>query len=275
MEPTGIAAIFLIIVNLLVSYQGFNTYGFMQHYALDVDEILIHKDYKRLLTSGFLHISWTHLLFNMISLYAFSTSLEAVVGIPKFLLIYFASLLGGNLLTLYIHRNHGDYSSVGASGAVCGVVFACIALFPGMQIGFFLLPVGIPAWLYALVYVIYTMNGIKTKRDNTAHEAHLGGGLIGLILAVGLYPVFLRLNYLPILLIAIPSAIFMFVIILRPEYLLVENLFQKGRGFRTVEDRYNQSKIEKENELNRLLDKINKKGFESLTDEEKARLKSF
>ncbi|HVV03598.1 MAG TPA: rhomboid family intramembrane serine protease, partial [Puia sp.] len=108
----------LIIANILVSYKGLTNRRFFEGYEFQVDRILMNKDYRRLVTSGFLHVSWTHLLFNMFSLYFFSGPVESGLGPLGFLLVYFVSLIGGNLLTLFIHRRHGDYSSVGASGAV-------------------------------------------------------------------------------------------------------------------------------------------------------------
>src|SRR5205085_7101779 len=123
----------IILANGLVSYQGLRNYHYFDKYSFQVDEILLGKDYKRLVTSGFLHVSWTHLIFNMITFYCFSYGLEATLGATKFLMIYFGSLLGGNLLSLFIHRHHHDYSAVGASGAISGLVFASIALFPEME----------------------------------------------------------------------------------------------------------------------------------------------
>src|SRR6188768_2566188 len=123
MTDTGTIGIILIIANLAVSYKGFSNQLFFESYMFEVDRILINKDYKRLITSGFLHVSWTHLIFNMVSLIFFSDSIESNLGGIKFLIIYFASLIGGNLFTLLIHKNHGDYSAVGASGAISGIIF--------------------------------------------------------------------------------------------------------------------------------------------------------
>jgi membrane associated rhomboid family serine protease len=275
MESTGIAGFILIIVNVLVSYKGLTEPGFLERYAFDVDEILIHKDYKRLVTSGFLHISWTHLFLNMLTLYAFSSGVENILGVVSFLVIYFASLVGGDLLALFIHRNHGDYTSVGASGAISGIIFASIAIFPGMELSLFGLHAFIPAWLYGLLYVLYSIYGIQSQRDNIGHGAHLGGGIVGMLVAIAIYPISLRINYIPILLIVIPAAIFMYLIISKPRYLIVGNFSQNPKGFRTVEDKYNQSKLEREKELDRLLDRINRKGMEGLTPEEKDRLKDL
>jgi membrane associated rhomboid family serine protease len=147
MGTTAIITILLIIVTLIVSYQGLSKHSFLERYAFEVDKVLLQKDHKRLITSGFLHVSWWHLGLNLLTLYFFGSVLEPALGPWRFLLIYFGSMLGGNLFALLIHRQHGDYSAVGASGAVCGVTFACIAIFPGFYINLFFFPMaGMAIW---------------------------------------------------------------------------------------------------------------------------------
>lgn len=269
MNDLGIIGLLLIVANGAVSYQGLRSYGYFDKYSFQVDEILINRDYKRLMTSGFLHVSWTHLIFNLVTLYCFSDGVEATLGETKFLTIYLGSLLGGNLFSLFIHRHHADYSAVGASGAISGIVFAAIALFPGMEIGFMFLPFSIPSWAYGLLYVLYSIYGIRSKRDNIGHEAHLGGGLVGLLLALIMVPSALTTNYLPVVLILLPSSVFIYLLITRPELLLVDNFFEKEKIFHTIDDKYNSERRNKEKELDKLLDKINKKGIDNLTIKEK------
>jgi membrane associated rhomboid family serine protease len=274
MEGTPVFGLIILIANVIVSYQGFKDHNFLEKYSFKVDEVLIYKEYKRIVTSGFLHVGWLHLLFNMTALYSFSTNLELNLGIAKFLILYFSSLAGGSLLSLFIHRNHSDYSAVGASGAVSGLVFASIALFPGIEIGL-LGVLYIPSWAYGLLYVLVSIYGIKSQRDNIGHDAHLGGGLIGLLVAIFMVPSALEVNYFTISIILIPSMIFIYIIITKPEFLLVENLFQKRRGVQTIEDKYNYLKSKKEKELDRLLDKINQKSINGLTKKEKEKLKEL
>ncbi|WP_370003750.1 rhomboid family intramembrane serine protease, partial [Winogradskyella sp.] len=216
MEYLGIASLLVIIANLIVSYKGFSNNLFFDNYKFNVDKVLISKDYKRLISSGFLHADWMHLIFNMASLYFFSALLENKIGPTLFFLIYFISLIGGNLFALYIHRNHGDYSAIGASGAVSGIIFASIALYPGLGVGFIILPFSIPSWIYGILFVVYSIYGIKTKRDNIGHEAHLGGAIIGLIVALIIQPIAFFNNYITILLITIPTLVFMYLIITKP-----------------------------------------------------------
>ena len=272
----GIISIIIIVINFAISYKGFNDRIFFEKYKFEVDKILIDKEYYRVITSGFLHVDWTHLIFNMISLYAFSELLEINVGRINFIIIYFGSLIAGDLFALFIHKNHGDYNSVGASGAVFGVIFASIALFPGLEIGFFILPISIPSWIYGILYIGYSIYGIKSKRDNIEHEAHLGGALIGMMIAIILYPISLIENYLPILIIFIPSIIFIYIIITKPYVLYIDNYFFKThKKYYSIEDKYNDQKVNQQKEIDRLLDKISKKGIKSLSKNEKQKLEEY
>lgn len=273
MEQISIAGGIILALNVLVSYNGLKDHDFLDKYSFRVDDILMHKDYKRLLTSGFLHVSWLHLLLNMSTFYFFAYGLELRLGVAQFLLIYFGSLIGGNLFSLFIHRQHGDYSAVGASGALCGIVFASIALFPGMELGMFGLPFYIPSWAYGLMYVLFSMYGIRSQRDNIGHEAHLGGGLIGMIIAIACLPHSIEQNYIPVLCILLPSAVFIFFIFTKPEFLLVDNLYKKNEFGYKLEDKYHEQKQLQEKELNDLLEKISRKGYQSLSKLEKEKLK--
>jgi membrane associated rhomboid family serine protease len=275
MTNAGLVGILLMIANLVVSYKGFKNQAFFDGYKFEVDRILINKDYKRLITSGFLHVSWGHLIFNMISLLAFSGAIENGLGSVQLLLIYFTSLIGGELLTLFVHRHHSNYSSVGASGAVGGVIFASIALFPGMRIGFFLLPLAIPAWIYGILYVLISIYGIQSKRDSMAHEAHLGGSLVGMLVAILLQPAALSYNWLTIALIAVPALIFIGLIVRRPHLLVVGNSFRKTSDHYSIDHKYNATKVDRQKQIDEILDKISQKGMNSLSDKEKQLLKQY
>jgi membrane associated rhomboid family serine protease len=276
MSDTGIIGLILIIANIVFSYNGLTNNAFYDSYKFKVDSILINKDYKRLVTSGFLHVSWLHLIFNMLSLYAFSGLIESNLGGLHFTIIYFVSLIGGHLLSLFVHRNHGDYVSVGASGAICGIIFASIALFPGMGIGFFILPFSIPGWLFGILYVLFSIYGIRSKSDNIGHEAHLGGAIIGMAVALIIEPSAFSENYLTILIIAVPTIAFMYVIITRPHILLVDNFyFKTHRNHYSIDHKYNEEKNNNQKELDKILEKISKKGMDSLSKKEKEKLKYY
>lgn len=275
MSSAGILVFALIVITILVSYKGFNDRRFFDGYKFQVGPILHKKDYKRLITSGFLHVNWMHLIFNMIGLFMFSGLIASTLGGFEFLLIYFVSLLGGELLSLVIHRHHGDYSSVGSSGAVCGVLFATVAIYPDVPVGLFILP-PIPGWIYALIFVLVSIYGIRSQKRNIGHDAHLGGALIGMILALTLHPSSLIENYGKILIILIPTIAFIYVIIKRPTTLLVNNLFYNThQDFYSIDHKYNAERADKQQEVDRILEKISKRGMSSLTRKEKETLKEY
>jgi membrane associated rhomboid family serine protease len=276
MSSAGIITILLIIVTVIVSYKGFTNSIFFDKYKFQVDKILLYRDYKRLVTSGFLHVSWMHLFFNMFSLYLFSGLVEGGLGPLYFLLIYFGSLIGGGLVSLLIHRRHGDYSSVGASGAVWGVLFACVALYPSMSISLFPLPLSMPVWLYALLFVLFTIYAIRSKKNNIGNESHLGGAIVGMLLALIINPMALVNNYGKILIVLLPAAIFLYLIITRPYLLLIDNLFYKThQQYYSIDHQYNVERHDEQQEIDRILDKINKKGMRSLNKREKETLKEY
>jgi membrane associated rhomboid family serine protease len=275
MAGTGFISILIVILTVIISYRGFKDHAFLEKYTFEVEKILLYKQYIRLVSSGFLHVNWLHLIFNMFSLLMFSSGLENYLGFAGFLLIYFSSLVGGNLLALLIHKNHGSYSSVGASGAVNGIVFASIALFPGMKIGLFLLPISMPAWIYGLLFVGFSIYGIRSRRENVGHEAHLGGALVGMLVALLMVPSAIVNNYVPILILLVPTLAFIFIILKRPDLLMVQNLFYKRTHEYSIDHRYNVQKAKKQFDIDQILEKIHKRGINSLTRKERQQLDEY
>ena len=162
--------------------------------------ILKNQEYPRLFTSGFVHGSWGHLFFNMFSFYSFAKYLELIYGSATMLFIYFGAMLGGNLISLYIHRRF-EYRAVGASGGVCGVIFASIFLLPGGGVRMFLIPIDIPTWLFAILFILGSFYALRLGRDNIGHDAHLAGALVGVAITTFLYPGVIERS--PLLLVAV------------------------------------------------------------------------
>ncbi len=277
MSDTGVIGTLLLIFTGLTTYKGFSDYKFFEENLFEVDSILVHKEYKRVLSSGFLHTSWLHFGFNMIALMSFSWSVETLFGYWKLLFIYFASLIGGNLLALFIHRNHGDYRAVGASGAISGVIFSSILLFPEAPIKFILIPIEFKGWFLGLVFILVSIFGIKNKRSNIGHEAHLGGALTGAVVTMFLVPFGTIPWWLVVLLIG-PTLAFLLIIIYNPSVLIIDGYWGKGRRQSVRKTRRppkTPAFVSKQEELDMLLDKIRLKGMDSLTVEERNRLEAL
>ncbi|WP_299669093.1 rhomboid family intramembrane serine protease [uncultured Polaribacter sp.] len=196
------AVLFIIIANVLVSMKGFKDYAFLDKYKFQVSKVLSGEKI-RMFTSGFLHVDWTHLGFNMYALYLFGRIVTGMLGIPNFLIIYFGSLLAGSLYSLTYHKNEPYYSAVGASGAVSGIVYSSILLYPDMQLSlFFMIP--IPGYIFGVGYLLYSIYGMKKQLGNVGHSAHLGGAIGGFALTLILYPSLFSTNRLMVILLAIP-----------------------------------------------------------------------
>lgn len=270
MEASGYITLLLVIINVIVSYKGFKDTAFFYRYSFSPDKVLVMKDYKVLVTDGFLHVGWLHLFFNMFSLFVFSQALEPYMGSIKYLVIYFASLICGNLFVMVVNRYVAHHTVVGASGAVSGLIFAAIALFPGLDISLFILP-SVPAWLFGLIFVAYSIWGIRSGKDNIAHEAHLAGALAGLIIACIMFPDAVIQNYVTVLLILVPSVAFILFMMRNPTAMLVGKPFARRQQSNqaTIDHRYNMDKKKKQEEIDRILEKIHKRGMGSLTQKEK------
>jgi len=138
------------------------------------------REYEKLITSGLVHADLWHLGFNMLTYYFFAFPLEGRIGSLKFVFLYLLGLTVSEAGTYFKHRNNPDYATLGASGAVCAVLFAAIVYFPYSKLYILPLPVPIPAPLYGILYLAYTYYSARQARGGINHDAHLGGALTGL-----------------------------------------------------------------------------------------------
>jgi membrane associated rhomboid family serine protease len=153
--------------------------GILQRCVLRPYRVVRHGDYLPVAACGFVHGDFMHLLVNMLTLYFFGPALEATIGTPRFLALYFLGLVISSLGTVIKHRNDPDYASLGASGAINAVLFAFIVYYPTQMLGlYFVIPV--PAVLFAFGYLAYSWWASKQQRGRINHDAHLDGALTGL-----------------------------------------------------------------------------------------------
>ena len=201
----GIDPIILIIIitNVLFSIKGFDDYVFLDKYKFQVGRVLGNEK-LRMLTSGFLHVDWMHLGFNMYALYMFGGFVSTILGPISFLIIYFGSLLAGSFYTLHYHKKEPYYSAVGASGAVSGIVYSSILLYPGMELFLFFIPIPIPGYIFGVGYLLYSIYGMKKQLGNIGHAAHLGGAIGGFVLTLILNPILFTTNTIFVIMLAVP-----------------------------------------------------------------------
>lgn len=193
----------IIAVNVIFSMRGFKDAAFFNKYRFNIGQIRSGEKVG-FLSSGFLHVDVSHLLFNMLTLYFFAPVVAGAMGDLRMAVIYLASLFVGNILSFFYHKDEPHYSAVGASGAVMGILYAAILIYPEMSLYLFFIPIPIPAWLFGIAYLGYSIYGMKSRRDNIGHDAHFGGALAGYALTLLFYPHLLQTSLWIVLLLALP-----------------------------------------------------------------------
>jgi membrane associated rhomboid family serine protease len=196
----------IIAATILFSLKGFNDVAFFRKFEFHIGSIRAGEQI-RMVTSGFLHGDMGHLFFNMFTLYMFAPVVINYFGSASFFLIYMASLVFGSLLTLWMHKNDYSYRAIGASGAVIGILYSAILIDPSMNLYLFFIPIPIPAYLFGIGYLLYSIYGMKAKNDNIGHTAHFGGAVGGYLITLAKEPTMLLDNTLMVVLLAIPILI--------------------------------------------------------------------
>jgi membrane associated rhomboid family serine protease len=193
------AAAIILMLTIAVSVIGLMSRKLIEWTVLRPYLIARGRAYITLLTSGFVHADVTHLVFNLITFYSFAFPLERVIGTQRLVVLYFSALLISGIGTCVKHRNEPNYASLGASGAILGVLFASIVYFPRQRLFILPLPVPIPAPLFALAYLAFSyyssyqataaaraaavaasQGQLAPPPDHINHDAHIFGALTGL-----------------------------------------------------------------------------------------------
>jgi membrane associated rhomboid family serine protease len=181
----------IIIFSTLVSAQGFSKYVIidrLKHYPVREASA---GEYYRMLTSGFVHADWTHLLINMFVLYSFGSYIESYIvsefgnvqGRILYLLLYLLNVVFANIPTAIRHRHNPGFSSIGASGAVSGIIFIFILLQPwSILYLFFIIPV--PAIIAGVGYLFYSSWAANQGHGRLDHAAHFAGAVAGMIMII-------------------------------------------------------------------------------------------
>lgn len=179
----------LIGLNVMISLWAFSStkQGIARRFLFVPNDVASGRNIQGMLLSNFAHADPGHLIFNMITLYYFGPVVEYVLGASGLLAIYTVAGACAALSIYILHRHNAGYRALGASGSISGVLFAAIVLQPGMSILFFLIPVPIPAPIFAVGYILLSTFLMRRGTGNISHEAHIGGAATGFLLAGILY----------------------------------------------------------------------------------------
>lgn len=156
---------------------------------------LVHEkgQWYRLFSHLFVHAGYAHLAFNMLTLYFFGDLVEYVFardfpgkGQVIYVLFFLVAGFCASIPAYYKHKENYLYNAVGASGAVSAVLFASILFNPLAKIYIFFIPIGIPAFIFGILYLIFSARMAKAGTDNIAHDTHFWGSVFGFVFPLAL-----------------------------------------------------------------------------------------
>jgi membrane associated rhomboid family serine protease len=270
-------AMCVLVFTAVTTFLAFARPHLKARLMFDTGQILRGRQYERMITSGLIHGDVMHFLFNAYSFCSFAGIIEAIYGAKVLLLIYVGSILGGSILSLIIHRHH-EHRALGASGGVCGLIFASVFLLPGNSVRLFMIPVPVPAYAYVILFLVYSFVSHRRGRDNIGHDAHLGGAVAGLLVAVFLYPQLVFAAPWMLAIVTVLAVVILLAMIYDPAHLLEHHLKltdTRKSDRRAIEYEDNHRRNKEKAEIDRLLDKVAKNGAKSLSGAEQRRLKAL
>lgn len=260
-------ALLVIAVNFIVTYVGMKDAAFYERYALDVERVKEEREFYRIVSSGFLHNSWFHLLYNSIFLLGMTHIAGNGLSARNFILVYLMSLLVASLYVAYYNKKATELMSA-STAAISGTICAIVLLTPG-AISFSDLPYSIPVWAAGVVYLVFASISLSGKGIGANHELVLTGALTGAVISLFAEPVIIKNN---ILVFVLAGLLLSFVFIMTRKK---PALFTFRWGKKQEEPDLFENGLGDEDELNRLLEKVNRRGMESLSRKEKRKLEEL
>jgi len=183
--------VIIIVVTSIVSVLAFFGVVPANKLMFNAWAVSERREYWRFFTHALLHGGWGHLIINMFVLYSFGRVVESVFGLLYdskgalyYVLFYVAATFVSSIWDYFEHRNDYSYNALGASGAVNAVLFASIVFNPMSKLIVFPIPIPLPAWLFAILYLGYSVYMSKRGGDNIGHRAHISGALFGAAVAL-------------------------------------------------------------------------------------------
>jgi len=179
----------IVIITTVISVSAFSNEALFVRLQFNPYQTYHRREWYRIITHGFLHANWTHLIINMLVLFSFGSTIENAFRVMSYhtwmkhpmvwmIIFYLMSLIISSLTTLRKHKNDVWYNSVGASGAVSAVLFCSIFFDPNMTL-LFMMVIPIKAYIFGPLYLLYSAYSARQAKDNINHDAHLLGAVFG------------------------------------------------------------------------------------------------
>jgi len=177
----------IIAINVIISFVAFQDENAFYKLCFWPEKVWHEKEWIRILSGGFLHANMPHLLFNMFSFYFFGPIVEGyfmqefgAAGHTSYIIFYILAVVVANIPDLYQHKDDPQYRAVGASGAVSAVIFATI-LFSPLSLIYLFMFLKMPAFVFGILFLIYSAYMARRQSDNIGHLAHFSGAIFGIV----------------------------------------------------------------------------------------------
>jgi len=189
-ELTPIITYVILGITVLTSYKAFEDYDLKSKFLFTPYLVKHQGEWYRLFSHGIIHADWTHLLINMFVLYSFGTLIESTFikeyglsrGRINYLLLYLGGIVVSTVNSYIKHQDDISYNALGASGATSAVLYSFVVMYPTEEVYLYFIP--ITAWIFGVIYLMYSHYMAKKGNDNIGHDAHIGGAIYGVVLTV-------------------------------------------------------------------------------------------
>ncbi len=193
---------FIIIgITAIISIAAFSNYAMMEKFIFQPADVK-RGEWYRIFTYGVLHADYTHLIFNMFTLYFFGGDIERAfkitfgeqTGTVYYFILYLSALPVSILPTYLKQKENANYRSLGASGAVSAIIFAYILINPMNYMGVLFIPVWLPAFIFGIVFLLISVRLDKKQSKGINHSAHIAGGIYGIVFMAIVFLAFANIN---------------------------------------------------------------------------------
>lgn len=188
--------LFFLILTVLISWQAFQNQALLSRLLLEPYAVKHRGEFYRLLSHMLVHADFTHLAFNMMTLYFIGSYLEQIwqlqFGVSNariyLFLLYVVGGLCATLWPMMRNQDNPSYRSLGASGAVSAILFAFILWDPNQALYLMFIPIPIPAYIFGPLYLAFEYYSMRKGKTGIAHDAHIGGAVFGVLFVLLIAP---------------------------------------------------------------------------------------
>jgi len=189
-ELTPIITYVILGITVLTSYKAFEDHELKRKFLFTPYLVKHQGEWYRLFSHGIIHADWTHLLINMFVLYSFGTLIEStfireyglLTGRINYLLLYLGGIVVSTIHSYIKHQDDLGYSALGASGATSAVLYSFVVMYPTEEVYLYFIP--ITAWIFGVIYLMYSHYMAQKGNDNIGHDAHIGGAIYGVAITI-------------------------------------------------------------------------------------------